>query len=43
MSIVSLVDVDNASEEVKEAVKKHLEGGYKITNEKRTLRHNVPA
>ena len=43
MSIVSLVDVDNASEEVKEAVKKHLEGGYKITNEKRTLLHNVPA
>ena len=43
MSIVSLVDIDNASDEVKEAVKKHLEGGHTITNEKRTLLHNVPS
>ncbi len=43
MGIVSLVDVDNASDEVKEAVKKHLEDGHTITNEKRTLLHNVPA
>ena len=43
MSIVSLIDVDNASDEVKEAVKKHLEDGHSMTNEKRTLLHNVPA
>lgn len=43
MSVISLVDIDNASEEVKEAVKKHLEDGHTITNEKRTLLHNVPS
>ena len=43
MSIISLVDVDNASDEVKEAVKQHLADGHTITNEKRTLLHNVPA
>lgn len=43
MEIVSLIDVENASQEVKEAVKKHLEDGHTITNEKRTLLHNVPA
>ena len=43
MSIVSLVDVENASDEVKNAVYKHLSGGHTLTNEKRTLLHNVPA
>ena len=43
MSVISLVDIDDASEEVKEAVKKHLEDGHTITNEKRTLLHNVPS
>lgn len=43
MSVISLVDIDNASEEVKAAVKKHLEDGHTITNEKRTLLHNVPS
>ncbi len=43
MSVISLIDIDNASDEVKEAVKKHLEDGHTITNEKRTLLHNVPA
>ena len=43
MPIIDLVDIDNASDEVKEAVKKHLDKGYTITNEKRTLLHNVPA
>ena len=43
MSVISLIDIDNASDEVKEAVKKHLDDGHTITNEKRTLLHNVPA
>jgi len=43
MSVISLIDIDNASAEVKEAVKKHLEDGHTVTNEKRTLLHNVPA
>ena len=43
MSIISLVDIDNASDEVKAAIKKHLDDGHTITNEKRTLLHNVPS
>ena len=43
MSVISLIDIDNASDEIKEAVKKHLDDGHTITNEKRTLLHNVPA
>lgn len=43
MSVISLVEIDNASDEVKEAIKKHLGEGHTITNEKRTLLHNVPA
>lgn len=43
MSVISLIDIDNASDAVKEAVKKHLDDGHTITNEKRTLLHNVPA
>jgi hypothetical protein len=43
MSVVSLIDIDNASAKVKEAVNKHLADGHTITNEKRTLLHNVPA
>ena len=41
--IISLVDIEQASDEVKDAVKKHLDDGYQITNEKRTLLHNVKA
>ena len=43
MPIIDLVDIETASDDVKEAVRKHLEKGYTITNEKRTLLHNVPA
>lgn len=43
MPVISLVDIDNASEEVKAAVRQHLADGHTITNEKRTLLHNVPA
>lgn len=43
MAVVSLIDIDNASSEVKEAIEKHVAEGHTVTNEKRTLLHNVPA
>ena len=43
MAIVSLVDIENASDEVKKAIEKHVAEGHTVTNEKRTLLHNVPA
>jgi hypothetical protein len=43
MPIVSLIDIDHASDQVKEAVQKHLMDGHTITNEKRTLLHNIPS
>lgn len=43
MSVIDLVDINNASDDVKEAVEKHLAKGYRMTNEKRTLLHNVTA
>lgn len=41
MPIIEKIDLEEASDEVKEAVKKHLAEGYRITNEKLTLLHNV--
>lgn len=43
MPIVSLIDIDHASDQVKETVQKHLMDGHTITNEKRTLLHNIPS
>ncbi len=43
MDIVSLIDIDNASQEVKDAINKHVADGHSITNEKRTLLHNIPS
>ena len=43
MDIVSLIDIDNASQEVKDAINRHLADGHSITNEKRTLLHNIPS
>lgn len=43
MPRIPLIDIDNASDEVKKAVADHLADGYRITNEKRTLLHNVTA
>lgn len=40
--IIEKIDLDNASLEVKKAVDDHLAMGYRITNEKLTLLHNVP-
>ena len=38
-----MIDIENADEQVKQAVSDHLAQGYRITNEKRTLLHNVTA
>jgi hypothetical protein len=43
MDIVSLIDIDNASQEVKDAISRHVAEGHSITNEKRTLLHNIPS
>ncbi|MBQ8161650.1 MAG: hypothetical protein IJ083_13020 [Clostridia bacterium] len=37
------INPDTASEQVREAVRNHLDMGYHLTNEKRTLLHNVTA
>ena len=41
--VISLVDPETAPEETKKAVQAHLAKGYRMTNEKRTLLHNVTA
>ena len=43
MQRISKIDPENAPDEVKEAIKEHLSGGYRLTNEKLTLLHNVTA
>ena len=43
MDIISLIDIDNASQEVKDAINRHVAEGHSITNEKRTLLHNIPS
>ena len=42
MSLISLIDPNTASDDVRAAIEKHLEDGHALTNEKRTLLHNVP-
>lgn len=42
MAIISLIDLKNTTDEVKEAIDKHVADGYTITREKLTLLHNVP-
>ena len=41
MPVVEKTALNNASEEVLQAVKSHTDMGYRITNEKLTLLHNV--
>lgn len=41
MPVIEKIDPEHASDEVQEAVRKHLACGYRITNEKLTLLHNV--
>ena len=43
MSRISKIDLNNASPEVKAAIDAHLSEGYRLTNEKLTLLHNVTA
>ena len=43
MPRISKIDLNNASSEVKAAVEAHLAEGYRLTNEKLTLLHNVTA
>ena len=43
MPRIPLIDPASAGEEVQKAVAAHLARGYRITNEKRTLLHNVPS
>lgn len=43
MSRISKIDLNEASDEVRQAVACHLAQGYRITNEKLTLLHNVTA
>lgn len=43
MPRIEQIVLETASEEVKRAVEQHLAQGYRLTNEKRTLLHNVTA
>ena len=43
MPRISKVDLNNASPEVRAAIDAHLSEGYRLTNEKLTLLHNVTA
>ena len=43
MPRISKVDLNNASLEVRAAIDAHLSEGYRLTNEKLTLLHNVTA
>ena len=43
MPRITLIDPQTASPEVQAAIEMHLRQGYRLTNEKRTLLHNVTA
>lgn len=43
MQRISKIDPENAPDPVKEAISSHLSSGYRLTNEKLTLLHNVTA
>ena len=43
MPRITKIDLETAPQAVKAAVEAHLAKGHRITNEKRTLLHNVPA
>ena len=43
MARISRINPETASGEVKAAIEAHLADGYRLTNEKLTLLHNVPA
>ena len=41
MAVIDLIELESAPPEVRQAAEKHLAKGYSMTNEKRTLLHNV--
>ncbi len=43
MGRISMIDPQTAPENVQEVIRRHLAGGHQLTNEKRTLLHNVNA
>ena len=43
MPVIPLIDLNSASAAVQEAIQEHLAQGYRLTNEKLTLLHNVTA
>ena len=43
MGRISMIDPETASPEVKAEIARHTAEGHKITNEKRTLLHNIHA
>ena len=43
MPRISEIDIEKAPQQVKDTVAGHLAKGHRITSEKRTLLHNVPA
>ena len=43
MSRISKIDPETASDEVRAAIEAHFAEGYRLTNEKLTLLHNVTA
>ncbi|MDD6363403.1 MAG: hypothetical protein PUG18_09190 [Lachnospiraceae bacterium] len=43
MGRISMIDPQAAPENVQEVIRRHLAGGHQLTNEKRTLLHNVNA
>lgn len=43
MSRITEIDLEKAPQEVKKAAEEHIAKGHRITSEKRTLLHNVPA
>ena len=43
MGRISMIDPQTAPENVQEVIRRHLAGGHQLTNEKRTLLHNLAA
>ena len=42
-AVISLVDPENAPEDIRKVAEAHMAKGYRMTNEKRTLLHNAVA
>ncbi|MBQ7485922.1 MAG: hypothetical protein IJT77_00315 [Clostridia bacterium] len=42
MARISMINPETAGEDVRQALDAHVAAGYRVTNEKRTLLHNIP-